>query len=131
MGREEVHNEMIEILGTVLAGFDRIPDELVGSEWDLIKRVQFGETLIPKKYKELIGLAVAAVSRCRYGILLHTETARLCGATDAELAEAVHYAKLVSGWSIQLNGLQVDHSEFAQQVEGAVAFLGSNGAGGP
>lgn len=129
MGREDVHQEMREILGTVLVSFDRIPDEFVDSEWDLVKRVQFGETLIPNKYKELIGLAVAAVSRCRYGTLLHTEAARLHGATDAELAEAVHYAKLVSGWSIQLTGLQVDQEEFAQQLEGAVAFLRRNGAG--
>src|SRR5438132_10139338 len=99
MGREDVHQEMKEILGAVLVSFDPIPDEFVDSEWDLVKRVQFGQTLVPNKYKELIGLAVAAVSRCRYGILLHTEAARLYGATSAEVAETVHYAKLVAGWS--------------------------------
>ncbi|MGH8974758.1 MAG: carboxymuconolactone decarboxylase family protein [Acidimicrobiia bacterium] len=129
MGREDVHREMKETLGTVLFSFDWIPDELVDSEWDLVKRLQFGETLIPHKYKELIGLAVAAVSRCRYGTLLHAEAARLHGATEAELAEAVHYAKLVSGWSIELNGLQVDQEEFAHQVDGVVAFLRKNGTG--
>lgn len=130
MGRVEVTQEMREILGTVLASFDRIPDEFVDSEWDLVKRVEFGETLIPNKYKELIGLAVAAVSRCRYGTLLHAEAARLHGATDAELAEAVHYARLVSGWSVDLNGLQVDYGVFADQVERMVAFLAGDAANG-
>lgn len=130
MGRAEVTQEMREILGTVLASFDRIPDEFVEAEWDLVKRVEFGETLIPNKYKELIGLAVAAVSRCRYGTLLHAEAARLHGATDAELAEAVHYAKLVSGWSVDLNGLRVDYGVFAAQVEQMVAFLAGDAIDG-
>jgi AhpD family alkylhydroperoxidase len=123
MSRTEVDREMREILGTVLASFDRIPDEFIDSEWDLLKRAQFGETLIPNKYKELIGLSVAAVSRCRYGTLLHSEAARLHGATDGELAEAVHYAKLVSGWSVSLNGLGPDYGVFADQVERIVAFM--------
>jgi AhpD family alkylhydroperoxidase len=130
MGREDVHREMREILGTVLTSFDRLPDEFVDSEWDVLKRLHFGETLIPNKHKQLIGLAVAAVSRSRYGTFLHTEAARLYGATEAEMAETVHYAKLMSGWSIYLDGLQVDYDDFAQQVERTVAFLASNGVAG-
>lgn len=127
MGREDIDGEMRETLGAVPVAFDRIPDELVGPEWDLIKRLQLGETLIPGKYKELIGLAVAAVSRCSYGILLHTEGARLHGAGDAEIAEAVHCAKLESGWSVHLAGLQVNYDEFAREVERTAAFLARNG----
>jgi AhpD family alkylhydroperoxidase len=108
MGREDVQREMREILGTVLTWFDRLPDEVVDAEWDILKRLHFGETLLPNKHKQLIGLAVAAVSRFRFGMFLHTETARLHGATDAELAEIVHYAKLMSGWNLYLDGLQVD-----------------------
>lgn len=131
MGREDVEQEMRETLGEVLSAFDRIPDEFVGPEWDLMKRVQFGETLIPNKYKELIGLAIAAVSRCRYGVRLHTEAARLHGASDAEVAEALHYAKLESGWSVHLAGLQVDYDDFAREVERTVTFLARNGIKDP
>lgn len=127
MGREDVQREMREILGTVLTSFDRLPDEFVDSEWDILKRLHFGETLIPDKYKQLIGLAVAAVSRSRFGAFLHTETARLRGATDAELAETVHYAKLMSGWSVYLDGLQVEYDDFGHEVERTIAFLASNG----
>jgi len=126
MAREDVDREMRETLGTARVAFDRIPDELVGPEWDLMKRLQLGETLIPGRYKELIGLAVGAVFRCPYGILLHTEGARLHGASDAEIAEAVHYAKLESGWSVHLAGLQVDYDEFAREVERTAAFVAKN-----
>lgn len=123
MAREDVHKEMKEMFGTVIGFVDQIPDRYIDSEWDLIKRVQFGETLIPNKYKELIGLAVAAVTRCRYCVLFHTEAAKLFGATAAEVEEAVHYTKLVSGWSTYLNGLQVDYDAFAAEVAGVVEFV--------
>jgi len=123
MGREDVHREMKEMFGTVISFVDQIPDEFIDSEWDLIKRVQFGETHIPNKYKELIGLAISAVSRCRYCTLFHTEAAKLNGATDTEVEEAVHYAKLVSGWSVYLNGLQVDYDEFADEVHRVVEYV--------
>jgi AhpD family alkylhydroperoxidase len=123
MSRSDVHQEMKEMFGTVISFVDEIPDEFIDSEWDLIKRVQFGETLIPNKYKELMGLAVAAVTRCRYCVLFHTEAAKLFGATEAEVEEAVHYTKLVSGWSTYINGLQVDYEEFASEVAQVAAHV--------
>ena len=129
MSRSDVHQEMKEMFGTVISFVDEIPDEFIDSEWDLIKRVQFGETLIPNKYKELIGLAVAAVTRCRYCTLFHTEAAKLFGATEAEVEEAVHYTKLVSGWSTYINGLQVDYDEFASEVAQVAAHVRASAAG--
>ena len=123
MGRQDVHKEMEEMFGTVISFVDQIPDAFIDAEWDLMKRVQFGQTLIPNKYKELMGLAISAVSRCRYCALFHTEAAKLHGATDAEIEEAVHYAKLVSGWRIYLNGLQVDYDAFADEVRRVVEFV--------
>jgi len=38
--------------------------------------------------------------------------ARLNGATDAEIEDAVQYAKSSAGWSASLNGLQVDYEKF-------------------
>jgi AhpD family alkylhydroperoxidase len=128
MSRTDVHREMKDMFGTVISFVDQIPDEFIDAEWDLIKRVQFGETLIPNKYKELIGLAVAAVTRCRYCTLFHTEAAKLFGATDAEVEEAVHYTKLVSGWSTYINGLQVDYEDFAAEVAQVAAHVRAQAA---
>ena len=116
MARTDVQREMKELFGEVIPFIDQIPDDFIDSEWDLIKRVQFGETLIPNKYKELIGLGVAAATKCRYCALFHTESARLFGATDEEIEEAVHYTKVVSGWSTYINGMQVDYNEFKALV---------------
>jgi AhpD family alkylhydroperoxidase len=123
MAREAVEREMEEMLGAVPSVLDRVPDELVDAEWQLLKLAQFGETLIPSRCKELIGVAVAAVLRCPYGLRLHSELARLYGATDAEVAEAVHYAGLVVSWSTQMIGLGPDPADFAAEVTGTVRHL--------
>lgn len=44
---------------------------------------------IPKKYKELIAVAVALTIQCPYCIDLHVDRARKQDASDAEVAEAV------------------------------------------
>jgi AhpD family alkylhydroperoxidase len=46
------------------------------------------ESVIPTKYKQLIGLAVASHIQCHSCISFHTQEARAHGATDAELHEA-------------------------------------------
>lgn len=123
MARTDVQREMTEMFGEVIGFIDQIPDQFIDAEWELIKSVQFGQTLIPNKYKELIGVGVAAATRCRYCILFHTEAAKLFGATDAEVEEAVHYTKVVVGWSSYINGMQVDYDEFKAQVGRVTAHV--------
>ena len=59
--------------------------------------MQVEETAIPNKYLELIGVAVAAIMRCKYCSYYHTEVAKLYGVTDAEIEDAVHFAKSSAG----------------------------------
>ena len=47
---------------------------------------------IPKKYKELMAIAVALTTQCPYCIEVHRREAIKAGATEHELAEAVHVA---------------------------------------
>jgi AhpD family alkylhydroperoxidase len=44
---------------------------------------------IPKKYKELMAVAVALTTQCPYCIEIHADAARRAGASDEELAEQV------------------------------------------
>ena len=44
---------------------------------------------VPLKYRELIGLAVGAATKCGYCIDTHTRGAAGAGASSAEIAEAV------------------------------------------
>jgi AhpD family alkylhydroperoxidase len=47
---------------------------------------------IPKKYKELMAIAVALTTQCPYCIELHRQQALKAGATEQELAEVIHVA---------------------------------------
>ena len=104
------------MFGSVPTFFKMVPDSSLELEWQLFKRVQFDEGPIPNKYRELIGVAVSAVTKCHYCAFYHTEVARLYGATDAEIEDAVHYAKSSAGWSTYLNGMQMDLEQFKQEV---------------
>lgn len=47
---------------------------------------------IPKKYKELMAIAVALTTQCPYCIEVHRKNAIAAGVTENELAEAIHVA---------------------------------------
>lgn len=116
MKREEVYKQIKETFGLVPSMFKAVPDSSLELEWQLFKRVQFDEGPIPNKYRELIGVAISAITKCRYCSVYHTEVAKLNGATEAEIEDAVHYAKSSAGWSTYINGLQLDYNQFKQEV---------------
>lgn len=121
--RAEVEAEIRDTLGLVPGFFDQIPDHLLDAEWRVFMTIELGETLIPNKYKELMGIALHAETKCRYCTLFHTEAAKLFGATDEEVQEAVHYAKNSLGWSAYLNGMQTDYDDFARELEQVGEYL--------
>jgi AhpD family alkylhydroperoxidase len=125
MTRKEVYKDVEKMFGLVPTMFTYIPDDKLEMEWNLFKRIQFEEGPIPNKYRELIGLGVAAVKGCPYCAFYHTEVAKLNGATDAEIEDAVHYAKSSAGWSTYLHGMQIDLDEWKQQVLQACEFVRS------
>lgn len=122
LSRAEVYRDMEGMFGGVPSFFRLVPDSSLALEWQLFKTVQFEPGPVPNKYRELIGLAVSAATRCQYCIVYHTEVAKLHGATDAEIEDAVHYAKSSMGWSTYLNGMQIDLEQFRAEVRGAVEF---------
>ena len=123
--RSEVEADIKETLGLVPEFFATIPDQYIDQEWQLFKSIELGETLIPNKYKELMGIALHAETKCHYCTLFHTEAAKLFGATDAEIQEAVHYAKTSLGWSAYLNGMQIDYESFKSEFKQIGEYLQS------
>jgi AhpD family alkylhydroperoxidase len=117
MTRSEVESDIRETLGLVPEFLDAVPDYLIESEWTSFKSLELGETAIPNKYKELIGLGVSGATRCRYCAYFHTEAARLFGATDEEIAEAALMAKHTMGWSTYLNSMQFDYDRFTEEFD--------------
>lgn len=125
MNREEIYKDIEETFGLVPSFFKMVPDSSLELEWKLFKRVQLEDGPIPNKYRELIGLGIAATTKCRYCTLFHTEAARLNGATDAEIEDAVHFAKASAGWSAYINGLQMDYDEFKDEMKRIGEYLRS------
>ncbi|UCH86538.1 MAG: carboxymuconolactone decarboxylase family protein [Dehalococcoidia bacterium] len=125
MTREEVYGDIEGTLGLIPSMFKAIPDSSLEMEWELFKRVQLEEGPIPGKYGQLIGLGIAAATKCHYCVLFHTEVAKLHGATDAEIEDALHFAKSTAGWSTYINGLQIDFGEFKAEVRRIVEHVRS------
>jgi AhpD family alkylhydroperoxidase len=130
MDRQDVDRDIEETLGLVPEFFKRVPDYLVPTEWASFKSLQLGETAIPNKYKELIGLAVSGATRCRYCAYFHSEAARLFGATEDEITETALIAKNTMGWSTYLNTLQFDYDEFAREFDQVTAHVREQMAAG-
>jgi len=124
MNRQQVYQDIEQKLGIVPTFFKHLPDNSLQLEWELMQRVQMDEGPIPNKYRELMGVGIAAVERCRYCSYFHTQMARLFGASDAEIEDAVHYAKSSAGWSAYLNGLQLDFDQFKREVNQACEYVG-------
>ena len=124
--RETVYAEMKKELGLVPGFFETMPEDSLEKEWDLFKRyVLLEKSEIPPKYRELIGLGAASAKQCWYCANFHTGVAKLHGATDAEIQEAVHLAKFGGGWSTYLNGIVYDQSRFMEEL-GAIGEYLSN-----
>jgi AhpD family alkylhydroperoxidase len=118
------YTDIEHTLGFVPGFMKVFPDAEVGAVWDELKTVQMNPgTALPAKTKELIGLAVSAQIPCRYCIYFHTQVSKLAGASDEEQHEAIAMAGLTRHWSTVLNGLQIDLTEFKQELGRIGAYL--------
>jgi AhpD family alkylhydroperoxidase len=125
--------EVTQMLGYAPEFLKRFPDAARAGAWKQMRDVQLSpSTAISGKDKELIGLAVASQVPCKFCIIAHTEFAKLNGATDAEIGEAVAMASLTRDLSTMLNGMQSDEVAFRRDVDklvkGATAAAGAKKA---
>jgi len=60
---------------------------------------------IPKKYRELIAVAVACTTQCPYCIEVHTKAAKAAGATREELVESSLLAAALRAGGAATHGL--------------------------
>jgi AhpD family alkylhydroperoxidase len=96
----------------------KFPDSARAGAWKQMRDVQLNPaTALSGKQKELVGLAVAAQVPCKFCIIAHTEFAKLNGASDAEINEALGMAALTRNLSTMLNGMQVDEPQFRRDVD--------------
>jgi AhpD family alkylhydroperoxidase len=121
---QATYADIEKTLSVVPTFFKRFPAESIPGAWEEFKSIQLNpSTELSGKYKELIGLAVAAQIPCQYCVFFHTEAARLNGATDEEVSEAIAMSALTRHWSTVLNGSMVPESEFRKQAAEIFAYV--------
>jgi len=113
---ENTLKDIQKTLGIVPGFMKAIPKDVLMKDWPLMKRYSVEETAIPGKYRELMGLAVAANIKCPYCTLMHTAMATMNGATDDEIAETAFLASLTARWSAMLHALQYNYDTFVDEV---------------
>ena len=125
-------SDIAKTLGFVPQFFTKFPEEMLPGVWEEMKTLQMNpNTALSGRTKELIGLAVAAQIPCRYCIIGHTEFARLNGASDTEIGEAVGMAAITRHWSTFLNGIQTDETKFRAEIAKIVAHVKASGGKAP
>jgi AhpD family alkylhydroperoxidase len=114
--------EIQKTFGFVPDFIKAVPQVLLPSFWNGVESLEMNPaTKLDGKTKELIGLAVAAQVPCEYCVYFHTEAARLNGASEEEIREAVGMASLTRQGSTILNGMQVDKAQFKKDIQRIVA----------
>lgn len=125
---DDMRKELTDAFGFVPSFARTLPPAQARLWWNGMKDFQLSErTALSGKVKELIGLGVAAQIPCHYCVLFHTEAARLNGATDQEIEEAVFMSSLTRMGSTVLNGVSMDPQVFDKELEDIVAYLKTKG----
>ena len=115
--------EMKTTLGTVPFMMRAYPESMRAGAWEWFKSRQNPNAAIPKKYAELISLGVASQIPCAYCVYAHTTMAKMLGATEAEIQEAIAGAAETRHWSTVLNGADVSLGEFKREWDGILAHM--------
>jgi AhpD family alkylhydroperoxidase len=118
--------EMKAMFGSVPVMFTKLPMHIRASAWEWFKATSNPEATIPPKYGELIGLAVASQIPCDFCVYAHTTMAKMLGATDEEIQEAVEKSAGVRHWSTVLNGNQVSFESFKSNWDDILEFVKEN-----
>ena len=84
---------------------------LLKEVWSDVKNIMTKETLIDKKTKEMIYMAVSITNNCSYCTHSHTASAKKLGMTDQEHAEFLKIVALAAKTNQLVNGLQVPVDE--------------------
>jgi AhpD family alkylhydroperoxidase len=124
--------EARQMLGTVPAFISQQPEENIAPFWEQVKTLALNpNTALSGKTKELIGLGVTAQIPCRYCVYAHTEFAKLNGANERELKEAVASAGIARELSAMTQGQSTDTHQEMKNVELAAMYGEIDKAFGP
>ena len=84
---------------------------LLKNVWQDVKNLMVKDTIIDKKTKEMIYMAVSITNNCSYCTHSHTATAKKLGMTQEEHSEFLSIVALAAKTNQLVNGLQVPVDE--------------------
>lgn len=84
---------------------------LLKNVWEDVKNLMVKDTIIDKKTKEMIYMAVSITNNCSYCSHSHTATAKKLGMTQEEHSEFLSIVALAAKTNQLVNGLQVPIDE--------------------
>jgi AhpD family alkylhydroperoxidase len=114
--------DITQTLGFVPEFLRVVPDAALPGVWREMKELKLSpNTRLSAKTKALVSLAVASQVPSQACVIAETEFAKLAGATDREIAEAVGMAAITRNMSTLLNGLRVDMRAFVADIDKLVA----------
>lgn len=120
----DLRKEVTDAFGFVPSFLNVLPPAQARLWWSAVRDFQLSDkTKLDGKTKELIGLGVSSQIPCHYCVLFHTEAARLNGATEHEIQEAIFMAGLTRLGSTILNGAQLEQSTFDKELRDIVAHV--------
>lgn len=112
------YRDIERTFGTVPSFVKAFPVFAIAPAWREIKDLELSQaTQLDSKTKELIGVAVAAQIPCRFCVAFHTESARMNGASDDELKEAIAVAALSRHWATVISGSLEDEPQFRREID--------------
>jgi AhpD family alkylhydroperoxidase len=100
----------------------RVPDSALPGAWTELETLKLSSTTqLSAKHKALISLAVASQVPSEACVLSETAFAKLAGASEREIQEAVGMAAITRNMSTLLNGQQVDEKAFDADIDRLVS----------
>lgn len=110
-----------QTFGFVPDFFRNVPEPALPGAWREMKDLKLGPSALSAKVKSLISLAVASQVPSRPCVVAETEFAKLGGASEQEIGEAVGMAAITRNMSTILNGQQIDEAGYRADVDRLVA----------
>jgi AhpD family alkylhydroperoxidase len=112
-----------QTLGFVPAFLARVPEAALAGAWSELKDLRLSPSQLDPKSKALIALAVAAQVPSAPCIASETELAKLAGASEREIAEAIGMAALTRNMSTLANGQLTDEKVFRADIDKLIAGI--------
>ncbi|WP_224271020.1 carboxymuconolactone decarboxylase family protein [Haloprofundus salinisoli] len=119
----QTRHEIEMSLGQVPSWMESLAEPASDHSWGIFRDLSFGETELSPREKALVGVGVAATTKCPYCVHFHKEEARLAEVTEDELEEVVTLAGSTQYFSTVLHGNEVNLDDFVTETTEIVEFL--------